>query len=145
MKTQSGRSMIEMLGVLAIIGVLSVGGLMGYNRAMRSNRANGAIYYVGTCMTLQRSRGNGIDADGPNNCLALTGEAAVPGGLAADPACRRYANGRTQCGVQVQANLIDDVALKLGFAAGGAANFCLDSAVGANNGWTQAACVPPAP
>lgn len=32
--TQSGRSMIEMLGVLAIISVLSVGGLAGYNVAM---------------------------------------------------------------------------------------------------------------
>ena len=27
---QSGRSMVEMLGVLAIIGVLSVGGISGY-------------------------------------------------------------------------------------------------------------------
>ena len=31
---QSGRSMIEMLGVLAIIGVLSVGGIAGYSKAM---------------------------------------------------------------------------------------------------------------
>ena len=31
---QSGRSMVEMLGVLAIIGVLSVGGISGYSRAM---------------------------------------------------------------------------------------------------------------
>ena len=31
---QSGRSMIEMLGVLAIIGVLSVGGISGYSKAM---------------------------------------------------------------------------------------------------------------
>lgn len=31
---QSGRSMIEMLGVLAIIGVLSVGGIQGYTKAM---------------------------------------------------------------------------------------------------------------
>ncbi len=30
----SGRSMIEMLGVLAIIGVLSVGGIAGFNKAM---------------------------------------------------------------------------------------------------------------
>ena len=29
-----GRSMIEMLGVLAIIGVLSVGGIAGYSKAM---------------------------------------------------------------------------------------------------------------
>ena len=31
---QHGRSMIEMLGVLAIIGVLSVGGISGYSKAM---------------------------------------------------------------------------------------------------------------
>ena len=37
---QSGRSMIEMLGVLAIIGVLSVGGLAGYNMAMGRVREN---------------------------------------------------------------------------------------------------------
>ncbi len=31
---ESGRSMVEMLGVLAIIGVLSVGGIAGYSKAM---------------------------------------------------------------------------------------------------------------
>ena len=31
---QGGRSMVEMLGVLAIIGVLSVGGISGYSKAM---------------------------------------------------------------------------------------------------------------
>ena len=31
---QTGRSMIEMLGVLAIIGVLSVGGVAGFQKAM---------------------------------------------------------------------------------------------------------------
>jgi type II secretory pathway pseudopilin PulG len=31
---QRGRSMVEMLGVLAIIGVLSVGGISGYSKAM---------------------------------------------------------------------------------------------------------------
>ena len=33
-KNESGRSMVEMLGVLAIIGVLSVGGIAGYKMAM---------------------------------------------------------------------------------------------------------------
>ena len=33
-QNQFGRSMIEMLGVLAIIGVLSVGGIAGYSKAM---------------------------------------------------------------------------------------------------------------
>ena len=41
LNSQSGRSMIEMLGVLAIIGVLSVGGIAGYSLSMRRHRANG--------------------------------------------------------------------------------------------------------
>ncbi len=41
MKTnESGRSMIEMLGVLAIIGVLSVGGIAGYSKAMMQYKIN---------------------------------------------------------------------------------------------------------
>lgn len=39
----SGRSMIEMLGVLAIIGVLSVGGIAGYSKAMQKFRTNKII------------------------------------------------------------------------------------------------------
>lgn len=37
---QFGRSMLEMLGVLAIIGVLSVGGIAGYSKAMEKFRVN---------------------------------------------------------------------------------------------------------
>ena len=40
---QSGRSMIEMLGVLAIIGVLSVGGIAGYSKAMMKFKINKTI------------------------------------------------------------------------------------------------------
>ena len=46
LKSQSGRSMVEMLGVLAIIGVLSVGGIAGYTLAMRRHRANGVADVV---------------------------------------------------------------------------------------------------
>ena len=38
-----GRSMIEMLGVLAIIGVLSVGGIAGYSKAMEKWKINKTI------------------------------------------------------------------------------------------------------
>ncbi len=38
-----GRSMIEMLGVLAIIGVLSVGGIAGYSKAMEMFKINKAV------------------------------------------------------------------------------------------------------
>ncbi len=40
MYTQSGRSMVEMLGVLAIIGVLSVGAIAGYSKAMFKYKLN---------------------------------------------------------------------------------------------------------
>ena len=42
-KTQSGRSMIEMLGVLAIIAVLTVGGIAGYSKAMEKWKVNKLI------------------------------------------------------------------------------------------------------
>ena len=37
---QNGRSMVEMLGVLAIIGVLSVGAIAGYSKAMMKYKLN---------------------------------------------------------------------------------------------------------
>lgn len=40
MRNELGRSMVEMLGVLAIIGVLSVGGIAGYKTALNKYRAN---------------------------------------------------------------------------------------------------------
>jgi len=41
MKTnENGRSMVEMLGVLAIIGVLSVGAIAGYSKAMFKYKMN---------------------------------------------------------------------------------------------------------
>lgn len=39
MANQRGRSMVEMLGVLAIMGVLSIGGIAGFNLAMNRIRA----------------------------------------------------------------------------------------------------------
>ena len=48
--SQSGRSMIEMLGVLAIIGVLSVGGIAGYSKAMEKFKVNKTISEYNTLM-----------------------------------------------------------------------------------------------
>ncbi|MBR4926821.1 MAG: hypothetical protein IKY98_00685 [Alphaproteobacteria bacterium] len=39
-KFESGRSMVEMLGVLAVVGVLSIGGIAGYSYGMDKYRAN---------------------------------------------------------------------------------------------------------
>ena len=48
---QIGRSMIEMLGVLAIIGVLSVGGIAGYSKAMMKYRVNKTIDQISMIST----------------------------------------------------------------------------------------------
>ncbi len=47
----SGRSMIEMLGVLAIIGVLSVGGIAGYSKAMEKFKINKTIQQIAEIAT----------------------------------------------------------------------------------------------
>ncbi len=78
-KLQQGRSMIEMLGVLAIIGVLSIGGLAGYTMAMNRHRANQILDYVARCGVVAQTDGIGetdFDASGATNaCADLTGEA----------------------------------------------------------------------
>ena len=53
-KAQSGRSMIEMLGVLAIVGVLSAGGIAGYSMAMQSYKTTSLIEKVN--LIAQRTR-----------------------------------------------------------------------------------------
>jgi len=46
LENEHGRSMIEMLGVLAIIGVLSVGGIAGYSKAMQKYKINKTIEQI---------------------------------------------------------------------------------------------------
>lgn len=59
---ESGRSMVEMLGTLAIIGVLSIGGIVGYNYAINKYRANETINEINMrLMTLQNQSGQNID------------------------------------------------------------------------------------
>ena len=43
---QKGRSMVEMLGVLAIIAVLSIGGIKGYSSAMHRFNLNKTIDWI---------------------------------------------------------------------------------------------------
>ncbi len=52
---ESGRSMIEMLGVLAIIGVLSVGGIAGYSQAMAKFKVTKVTDQVQTTVTNVRT------------------------------------------------------------------------------------------
>ena len=59
---EKGRSMVEMLGVLAIIGVLSAGGLAGYSKAMFKHKLNTTIdqitMIVTNIRTLYGTQGN---------------------------------------------------------------------------------------
>ena len=52
---QSGRSMVEMLGVLAIIGVLSIGGVAGYSKAMAKYKINKTLDQVSMLITSVRT------------------------------------------------------------------------------------------
>ena len=75
-KLESGRSMVEMLGVLAIIGVLSVGGIAGYSLSMRRHRANSIADLVTKYALISY-----------NNCqkLVLDGRFAQLGACSTDP------------------------------------------------------------
>ena len=76
---QKGRSMIEMLGVLAIIGVLSIGGLAGYTMAMNRYRANTLTDYVMRCGVVAQTSGMGTTPK-TGSCADLLHE-SVPGFL----------------------------------------------------------------
>ncbi len=67
---ESGRSMIEMLGVLAIIGVLSVGGIAGYSKAMNKFKTNkvsdNVSMLVANIKTLYAQQNTYTDLDNAN-------------------------------------------------------------------------------
>ena len=75
-KSESGRSMVEMLGVLAIIGVLSIGGIAGYTLSMRRYRANQVLdavskYSLIVYSACQKAIING-DITSYNSCYELS-------------------------------------------------------------------------
>ena len=76
---ESGRSMIEMLGVLAIIGVLSVGGIAGYSQAMSKFKVSKTTDQVQTMVTNIRTL-----FAGQRSYAGLTGENAYTMGILTD-------------------------------------------------------------
>ena len=71
-KTQQGRSMIEMLGVLAIVGVLSVGGIMAYNMAMNKFKTNKQMDQIQLIMTnIKTLFASNTNYDGLNNAVLV--------------------------------------------------------------------------
>ena len=57
---ESGRSMVEMLGVLAIIGVLSIGGIAGYTMAMNRYRANELLDTAAKVAVVAMTKNGGV-------------------------------------------------------------------------------------
>lgn len=69
---QSGRSMVEMLGVLAIIGVLSIGGISGYSKAMAKYRINKTLDQISTLvMNIRTLYASAVNYSGLNNGVAV--------------------------------------------------------------------------
>ncbi len=79
---QNGRSMIEMLGVLAIIGVLSIGGLAGYTMAMNRHRANTILDYASRCVVVAQTSGDGSKIK-TGSCKTILDNEPLPGGATA--------------------------------------------------------------
>ena len=74
---EQGRSMIEMLGVLAIVGVLSVGGIAGYSKAMNKFKTNKVIDQVNMLATNIRTLYSSQRTyNGLNNYVAINTGAA---------------------------------------------------------------------
>ncbi len=84
---QSGRSMIEMLGVLAIVGVLSVGGIAGYSKAMAkfkmSKTTDQVSMMVANARTTYGNSNNFSGLDNQNACKL----GIIPSEMLKDKAC----------------------------------------------------------
>ncbi len=110
-KNENGRSMIEMLGVLAIIGVLSVGGIYGYTVAMRKYKANEIVQTASMLATLAQSANAGL---GGEVKLGDSGLNDNPGGVTLDTdATKAAAPAVMASGASVKASA---VTIKLGTA-----------------------------
>ena len=75
-KNESGRSMVEILGVLAIIGVLSVGAIAGYRYAWNKNKANQIVDGLSkaqvTVSTIMRGESSDIFLSGDSTISELS-------------------------------------------------------------------------
>ena len=77
LNNEQGRSMVEMLGTLAIVGVLSVGAIGGYSYAMNKHRTNELIYEA-----TKRAQwvGTQLEMNNPNPSINTFGNDSLGGG-----------------------------------------------------------------
>ncbi len=146
MKTtnESGRSMVEMLGVLAIIGVLSIGGIAGYSMAMNRYRANEAldaasklavVVFAGA-QTYAATHGS---TDGYSSSIPTLYDAGLTAGTKTGSGSNITITGKSKTpgGVSITATAVDDsgVTISLDFGSSGE-NVCKAAAsiLGVTNG-----------
>ena len=93
-KSQFGRSMIEMLGVLAIIGVLSIASISGYSQAMFKHQLNQHFESFSLLLNnaitllpnLQRDYGKGLlNGDNENISKFFADTSMLPAGMHYNP------------------------------------------------------------
>ena len=98
---QIGRSMVEMLGVLAIIGILSVAGIYGYSVAMRKHRANEILQTVSILAIMAQTANSG---EGGCVELSSTSLAQKPGGVSVEMTADAGGNDSAEGTVEVKIN-----------------------------------------
>ena len=89
---ESGRSMVEMLGVLAIIGVLSIGGIAGYTLAMNRYRANEIMNAAAQVSIVAMSKDGGVGGEATLADVGGIESMSIPG-IDANDKIKGYANG----------------------------------------------------
>ena len=107
-KNETGRSMVEMLGVLSIIGVLSVGGISAYSTAMEKHKANEALHKASMMATTV-------------SAYAMTNDGKLPSTIT-DFANSGYATTLSDNGTQFKltvAGIGEDVCTQMKNAKGG--------------------------
>ena len=92
--SQLGRSMIEMLGVLAIIGVLSIGSIAGYTKAMEKYNINKLKDQFAVIMTnLTTLLANGQNSSQLANLAVIDALHILPQEMGSSYNCRHALGG----------------------------------------------------
>ena len=79
LNSEEGRSMVEMLGVLAIIGVLSVISIYGYRQAMIKMKANEVVNFASLFFAQAAVANGGMCSAGTSTTdFGMTGQGLVP-------------------------------------------------------------------
>ena len=127
MNNETGRSMVEMLGVLAIIGVLSVAGIAGYTMAMNKYRTNEIVNVASQVAILARAMDAGNGGTATSNSAGGTTGIKIPSGatnISADCSSTTVSGNGGKCSVTISGT--------------GDLRDMIDTAIGTDNGFYTA-------